>query len=121
MNVKDDKFLFEEENFKKGMINETIDTIPMNEEKSVGDTSFGGEINELLLKSMQPKNSSINEDTFTEEFNNSLKKLNLMGNRENLNITSINLENNNALKIIEINKGNLLDNQNNYQQSKKTS
>ena len=115
MNVKDDKFLFEEENFKKGMINETIDTIPMNEEKSVGDTSFGGDINELLLKSMQPKNSSINEDTFTEEFNNSLKKLNLMGNQENLNITSINLENNNDLKIITINKGNLLNNQNNYQ------
>jgi hypothetical protein len=37
------------------MINETIDTIPMYEEKSLGDTSLYGDINELLLKSMMTK------------------------------------------------------------------
>lgn len=55
------------------MINETIDTIPMYEEKSLGDTSLYGDINELLLKSMMTK-KSITEETITEEFNNSSSK-----------------------------------------------
>ena len=87
--LPNDKFHFKDEKFNKGMINETIDTIPMYEEKSLGDTSLYGDINELLLKSMMTKKKSITEETITEEFNNSssknLKKLNLMGNQESLN------------------------------------
>mgnify|MGYP002624148171 FL=1 len=83
-----DKFHFKDEKFNKGMINETIDTIPMYEEKSLGDTSLYDDINELLLKSMMTKKKSITEETITEEFNNSssknLKKLNLMGNQDSL-------------------------------------
>ena len=87
--LPNDRFHFKDEKFNKGMINETIDTIPMYEEKSLGDTSLYGDINELLLKSMMTKKKSITEETITEEFNNSssknLKKINLMGNQESLN------------------------------------
>ena len=104
----------EVEKFKKGMINETIDTIPICDEK-IGDTSFGGDINELLLKSIAQK--KIYEETMNEEFNSSLKELNLMGNQDSLNIslTNSNKEENNNLNIFKINKANLLDKQNTHQ------
>ena len=105
-----------EENFNKGMINETIDTIPFCEEK-IGDTSFGGDINELLLKSNTQKKVFINEETMNEEFNSSLKELNLMGNHDSLNISLTNSkeDNNNNLNIFTINKANILDKQNTHQ------
>ena len=96
INLPNDRFHFEDENFNKGMINETIDTIPINEEKSLGDTSFGGDINEFLFKSMMTKKKSVTEETITEEFNSSssknLKKLNLLGNQDSQN--NINASNN---------------------------
>ena len=105
----------EDENFNKGMNNETIDTIPFCEEK-IGDTSFGGDINELLLKSMAQKKIFINEETLNEELNSSLKELNLMGNQDSLNISLTNSkEENNNINIFKINKANLLDNQNPHQ------
>ena len=105
----------EEENFKKGMNNETIDTIPFCEEK-IGDTSFGGDINELLLKSIAQKKIFINEETMNEEFNSSLKELNLMGNQDSLNISLTSKEeNNNNLNLFKINKANLLDKPNTHQ------
>ena len=104
----------EVEKFKKGMINETIDTIPICDEK-IGDTSFGGDINELLLKSIAQK--KINEENMNEEFNSSLKELNLMGNQDSLNIslTNSNKEESNNINIFKINKANLLDKQNTHQ------
>ena len=105
----------EDENFNKGMNNETIDTIPFSDEK-IGDTSFGGDINELLLKSMAQKKIFINEETLNEELNSSLKELNLMGNQDSLNISLTNSkEENNNINIFKINKANLLDNQNPHQ------
>ena len=105
----------EEESFKKGIINETIDTIPVLEEK-VGDTSFGGDINELLLKSIAQKKIFLNEETMNEEFNSSLKELNLMGNQDSLNISLTNTkEDNNNLNLFKINKANLLDKPNTHQ------
>ena len=80
-----------DEKFNKGNNNETFDTIPINEEKSLGDTSFGGDINELLLKSTMTKKKSITEETITEDFNTSssknLKKLTLLGN-DSINFNS---------------------------------
>ena len=105
----------EDENFNKGMNNETFDTIPFCEEK-IGDTSFGGDINELLLKSMAQKKIFINEETLNEELNSSLKELNLMGNQDSLNISLTNSkEENNNVNIFKINKANLLDQQNTHQ------
>ena len=112
----EDELNSEEEKFKNGMNNETIDTIPFCDEK-VGDTSFGGDINELLLKSIAQKKIFINEETMNEDFNISLKELNLMGNQNSLNISLTNSkeENNNNLNIFKINKANLLDKQNHHQ------
>ena len=107
MNVVDD-------NFQKGMINETIDTIPVCEEK-IGDTSFGGDINELLLKNIVQKKIFVNEETMNEDFNSSIKELNLMGNPDSLNISLANSKednnnnNNNNLNMFKINKANLKD------------
>ena len=105
----------EEENFKKGMNNETIDTIPVCEEK-IGDTSFGGDINELLWKTIEQKKIFFNEEPTNEELSSSLKELNLMGNQDSLNISLTNSkEENNNINIFKINKANLLDNQNPHQ------
>ena len=94
--LRNDKFIVEDEKFNKGIgiNNVTIDTIPMYEERSVGDTSFGGDINEILLKGMTTKKKSTTEETITEELNLSssrnLKKLNLLGNQDSLNNININ-------------------------------
>ena len=92
--LRNDNFIFEDEKFNKGNNNETFDTIPMNEERSLGDTSLGGDINELLLRSMMTKKKSITEETITEELNSSssknLKKLNLLGNQDSLNNINFN-------------------------------
>ena len=105
----------EEENFKKGMNNETIDTIPFCEEK-IGDTSFGGDINELLWKTIEQKKIFFNEEPTNEELSSSLKELNLMGNQDSLNISLTNSkEDNNNMNMFKINKANLLDKQNTHQ------
>ena len=54
INLPNDNFIIEDEKFNKGNNNETIDTIPI-EEMSLGNTSFGVDINELLVKSMMTK------------------------------------------------------------------
>ena len=100
MNLRNnEKFIFEDEKFNKDINNVTIDTIPINEEMSVGDTSFGGDINELLLKSMMTKKKSEKDETITEEMNSSssknIKKLNLMGTQDSLNNNNLNNGNNN--------------------------
>ena len=69
INLLNDKFIFEEK-FNKGNNNETIDTIPINEERSVGDTCFWGDIHELLLKIMMTKK----KNSIIEEFNISSSK-----------------------------------------------
>ena len=96
INMRNDKFIVEDEKFNKGIgiNNVTIDTIPMYEERSVGDTSFGGDINEILFKGMTTKKKSITDETITEELNLSssknLKKFNLLGNQDSLNNININ-------------------------------
>ena len=97
INSRNDRYIFEDDN--RGINNVTIDTIPINEERSLGDTSFRGDINELLLKSTMTKKKSITEEeTITEEFNSSssknLKKLNLLGNQDSLNNINFNIGNN---------------------------
>ena len=78
--LNDDKFLFEDDNI---LINDTIETIPMNEEKSFENKSFKEDINELLLKNMLANHMTTNEEP-NEELNlsssNNLKKLNLVNN-----------------------------------------
>ena len=95
INLPNDKFHLEDEKFNKGINNVTIDTIPIYEEKSLGDASFRGDINELLFKNTITKKKSITDETITE-FNSSssknIKKLNLLGNQDSL--TNINIDNN---------------------------
>ena len=99
----------EDENFNKGMNNETIDVIPFYEEK-INDTSFGDEINKILLKNLAQKKIFINEETMNEEVNISLKELNLMRNQDSLNISFANSkEENNNLNFLKLNKANLSD------------
>ena len=95
INLGNDNFTFEDEKFNKGNNNETFDTIPLNEEMSLGNTSFGEDVNDFLLRSMLTKKKSITEETITEEFNSSssknLKKLNLLGNQDSINNINNNL------------------------------
>ena len=70
MNVNNDnKILFEDEKVNGVIINETIDTIPIFDEKSIGNVSFKEDVNELFSK-----NSVLNRKMLNENIKNDLNK-----------------------------------------------
>ena len=63
----DNKFLFEDEKINGVIINETIETIPIFDEKSFGNVSFKEDINELFAKNnISNKKPLLNENTKKE-------------------------------------------------------
>ena len=70
MNVNNEnKILFEDEKVNGVIINETIDTIPIFDEKSLGNVSFKEDVNELFSK-----NNVINKKLLNENIKNELNK-----------------------------------------------
>jgi len=70
MNVNhDNKILFEDEKVNGVIINETIDTIPIFDEKSFCNVSFKEDVNELFSK-----NNIINKKSINENIKNELNK-----------------------------------------------
>ena len=96
MNInKENKFLFEDEKLNNVIINETIDTIPIFEEKSFCNVSFKEDVNELFAKNnVSNKNKNplltenikkeINKNKFLTNMN-SKKKSNKKSNELDLN------------------------------------
>ena len=80
MNVNN-KLLFEEEKIKGVMINETIDTIPLYDEKSFENVSFKEDVNELFEK----KNMMTNKKPFQPESNKKELNKNKLSNDNNKN------------------------------------
>ena len=60
------KLLFEDEKINGVMINETIDTIPLYDDKSFENVSFKEDVNELFEKKFSSKNPFLNENTKKE-------------------------------------------------------
>ena len=80
MNVNN-KLLFEDEKIKGVMINETIDTIPLYDEKSFENVSFKEDVNELFEK----KNMMTNKKPFQPESNKKELNKNKLSNNNNKN------------------------------------
>ena len=87
----ENKFLFEDEKINGVIINETIDTIPIYDEKSFCNVSFKEDVNELFAKNnISSKKAVINE--------NNKKEIN-----KNKNITSNNTKKKNKKKNNDLN------------------
>ena len=92
-----DKLLFEDEKIKGVMINETIDTIPLYDEKSFENVSFKEDVNELFER----KNIVGNKKFFLSDTNKKeLNKNKYLNNIKNNNKK----KNNNEQKITDNNK-----------------
>ena len=111
--TNDDKIKFTEEN---KINDESIDTIPVNDEKSLCNISFKDEFNELLnknsdfLKNNSPKD---NANLSTKEKNNENNIENNIENIKNENNLEIINKNNNENKIINNNENENDKNSNN--------
>ena len=94
MNINNEnKFFFEDEKINGVMINETIDTIPIYDEKSFCNVSFKEDVNELLAKNISNKKPLLND--------NIKKELN-----KNKYITQYNTKKKNKKKNLEMNDNN---------------
>ena len=75
MNVNtENKILFEDEKVNGVIINETIDTIPIFEEKSFCNVSFKEDVNELFSKNSNLNKKSVNENIKNELVNKNKNK-----------------------------------------------
>ena len=87
----ENKFIFEDEKINGVIINETIDTIPLYDEKSFGNVSFKEDVNELIAKN----NISIKKPLLNDNLKKEITK--------NKNITINNSKKKNKKKDIELN------------------
>ena len=87
----ENKFLFEDEKINGVIINETIDTIPIYDEKSFGNVSFKEDVNELFAKNnISTKKPLLNENVKKEA-------------NKNKNITTNNTKKKSKKKNIDLN------------------
>ena len=92
MNVNN-KLLFEDEKIKGVMINETIDTIPLYDEKSFENVSFKEDVNELFEKKISSKTPFL-----TENIKKELNKNKYIANNKKKNINEDKINNNKVIK-----------------------
>ena len=77
-NLLTNKICFDDEKINNDNINETLDAIPINEEKSILNVSFKDEMNSLFRKNYDKKNSSRlsknlqSKDTLKDDINNDM-------------------------------------------------
>ena len=87
------KLLFEDEKIKGVMINETIDTIPLYDEKSFENVSFKEDVNELFEKKISSKTPFL-----TENIKKELNKNKYIANNKKKNINEDKINNNKVIK-----------------------
>ena len=99
INMNNKLLLFEDEKIKGAMINETIDTIPLYDEKSFENVSFKEDVNELFEKKISNKTPILTENTRKELNKNKYITNNVKNNNRKKN--SNNEDKINSNKIIK--------------------
>ena len=87
------KLLFEDEKVNGVIINETIDTIPLYDEKSFENVSFKEDVNELFEKKISSKTPFL-----TENIKKELNKNKYIANNKKKNINEDKINNNKVIK-----------------------
>ena len=100
------QFFEEKNNIMKDIDDESIETIPINEEKSTVNVSFKKEFNEFWLKNEESQDEFINQNEFKNDLNKYFftNKNNLINkNNQNIISSSLNIKKDNEMnnKIIE--------------------